>query len=123
MLMEYRTGALPRAPEGEMVRVRFQRPDGGETVCDAEAGLSLMEAALHNGVDEIIADCGGALSCATCHVYVDDAWVEQAGAPSETEEAMLEFAIDRQPNSRLSCQIRLGEGLDGLSVTLPERQQ
>ena len=106
-----------------MVRVRFQRPDGSETACDVAAGLSLMEAALNNGVDEIIADCGGALSCATCHVYVDDGWMDRTGEPSEAEEDMLEFAVDRRPNSRLSCQIKLGEGLDGLSVALPQRQQ
>ncbi|ATE63649.1 2Fe-2S iron-sulfur cluster-binding protein [Rhizorhabdus dicambivorans] len=106
-----------------MVKVRFLRPDGSEEACDVAAGLTVMEAALNNGVDEIIADCGGALSCATCHVYVDEAWMGRAGAPSEAEEEMLEFALDRRPTSRLSCQIKLVEGLDGLSITLPERQQ
>jgi 2Fe-2S ferredoxin len=106
-----------------MVKVRFQRPDGGEVTCEAEAGLTLMEAALHNGIDGIIADCGGALSCATCHVYVDEDWMGRTGALSEAEEDMLEFAVDRRPNSRLSCQIRLDGQLDGLSITLPERQQ
>ena len=68
------------------------------------------------------AECGGACACATCHVYVDDAWRDATGKPSDMEEDMLDFAYDVRPNSRLSCQIKVRDELDGLVVTVPERQ-
>jgi ferredoxin, 2Fe-2S len=82
-------------------------------------GQSLMEAAKANGVDGILADCGGACSCATCHVFVDAEWWDRVGAPDEIEFAMLDMVADvAQPNSRLSCQIKLTGALDGLKVTV-----
>ena len=81
---------------------------------------SLMRAAVRNNVEGIAADCGGSLTCATCHVYVDDAWLDKLSEPSEDEEDLLYTAQDRRGNSRLSCQILLSEELDGLKVTLAE---
>lgn len=88
-------------------------------ISDAKPGMSLMEAARDAGVDGIIAECGGACSCATCHVYVDEDWLARVGPPDDVEEDMLDMVDDiRQPNSRLSCQIALSEKLDGLSATV-----
>jgi 2Fe-2S ferredoxin len=81
-----------------------------------------MQAAVRSGVPGIDADCGGSCSCATCHVYVDEAWLEKVGLLSPTEEAMLSLSTDRKDNSRLACQIEVTEELDGLVVTTPEFQ-
>ena len=105
-----------------MTKVTFIEHDGAEHIVDAADGVSLMEAAVRNNVPGIDADCGGACSCATCHVYVDEAWGEQAGTPSDNEAAMLEFAENTSPASRLSCQIRVSAALEGLIVRLPESQ-
>lgn len=87
------------------------------------AGRSLMHAAVAQGVDGIAADCGGSLSCATCHVIVAPDWVGRLPPPSADEQAMLEMtAVPRQPGSRLSCQLQMQPALQGLVVTLPERQ-
>jgi len=86
-------------------------------------GESLMRAAVAAGLDGIKADCGGMMTCATCHVYVDEAWSALLPASSQDEDAMLEMtAAPRKPTSRLSCQIALGPKLDGLTVTMPETQ-
>lgn len=89
---------------------------------DAEIGATVMETALKNGVPEIEAECGGACACATCHVYVDETWFEKTGGPSPMEEDMLDFGYEVKPNSRLSCQIKVTDELDGLVVRTPERQ-
>jgi 2Fe-2S ferredoxin len=89
---------------------------------NAENGSTVMENAIRNSVPGIEAECGGACACATCHVYVDDAWAEKVGAPEAMEEDMLDFAFDVRPNSRLSCQIKVRDELDGLVVHVPERQ-
>jgi 2Fe-2S ferredoxin len=81
-----------------------------------------METAIKNGVPGIEAECGGACACSTCHVYVDEAWRAATGEPAPMEEDMLDFAFDVRPNSRLSCQIKVTDALDGLKVTTPERQ-
>ena len=81
-----------------------------------------MNAALDNLVPGIDADCGGECSCATCHVIVDPAWIGVVGKPSEQEESMLDLNPDREPNSRLSCQIPVSDAIDGLVVQLPEFQ-
>ena len=81
-----------------------------------------MEAAVKHAVPGIDADCGGACACATCHVYVDAAWEEKTGKPSAMEESMLDFAENVEPNSRLSCQIKVTDDLDGLVVRMPESQ-
>ena len=105
-----------------MPKITFIEHSGAEHVVDADVGLSVMEAAVRNSVPGIDADCGGACACATCHVYVDDAWTDKTGKPAATEEDMLDFAFDVRPNSRLSCQIKVRPELDGLVVTVPERQ-
>lgn len=89
---------------------------------EAPAGWTVMEAAVKNNVPGIEAECGGACACATCHVYVDDAWIEATGAPQPMETDMLDFASDLRANSRLSCQIKVTPALDGLVVRTPERQ-
>jgi 2Fe-2S ferredoxin len=96
--------------------------DGTRYDLDAESGSTVMENAVRNSVPGIEAECGGACACATCHVYVDDEWVERAGPPAAMEEDMLDFAFDVRPSSRLSCQIKLTPTLDGLVVHVPERQ-
>ncbi|TDH36038.1 (2Fe-2S)-binding protein [Pseudohoeflea suaedae] len=96
--------------------------DGTQFDIDAENGSTVMENAIRNSVPGIEAECGGACACATCHVYVDDAWTETVGAPEPMEEDMLDFAFDVRPSSRLSCQIKVRDELDGLVVRVPERQ-
>jgi 2Fe-2S ferredoxin len=81
-----------------------------------------METAIKNAVPGIDADCGGACACATCHVYVDDAFMAKVGQPEDMEQSMLDFAENVQDNSRLSCQITVSDALDGLRVTTPESQ-
>ena len=105
-----------------MVKVTYVEHDGTVHEVDGESGLTVMETAVKHNVPGIDADCGGACACATCHVYVDEAWTEKTGEPSPMEESMLDFASDRRDTSRLSCQIRLSDKLDGLKVALPEFQ-
>ena len=105
-----------------MAKITFVQPDGTSQVVAADTGLTVMEAAKKNLVAGIEAECGGACSCATCHVHVDDAWTEKVGKPSPMEEDMLDFAFDVRPTSRLSCQIKVTEELDGLIVKTPEQQ-
>jgi 2Fe-2S ferredoxin len=105
-----------------MPKITYIDHSGKEHVVEAETGMSVMEAAIKNLVPGIEAECGGALACATCHVYVDDAWTEKTGSPSAMEEDMLDFAYEVQPSSRLSCQIKVSEELDGLVVRVPEQQ-
>ena len=96
--------------------------DGTRFEIDAESGSTVMENAVKNGVPGIEAECGGACACATCHVYVDPGWREAVGKPSPMEEDMLDFAYEVQDGSRLSCQIKVSDALDGLVVRVPERQ-
>jgi 2Fe-2S ferredoxin len=105
-----------------MVKITFIDSHGTARTIEGEVGSTVMETAIRNSVPEIEAECGGACSCSTCHVYVDEAWREKTGDPSPMEEDMLDFAYEVKPNSRLSCQIRVREELDGLVVTTPERQ-
>jgi 2Fe-2S ferredoxin len=88
----------------------------------AVAGISLMEAAVQNGIEGIVALCGGACACATCHVYVAPEWFARLPPREDLEEGMLELAWEPKANSRLSCQIEISEALDGLEVTLPAQQ-
>ncbi len=105
-----------------MPKITFIAHDGASQEVDAETGSTVMEAAIRNLVPGIEADCGGACACATCHVYVDEAWADKTGEPSPMEEDMLDFAFDVQPTSRLSCQIKISDALDGLIVRTPEQQ-
>ena len=105
-----------------MPRITYIEPDGTRRETEGEVGSTVMETAIMNGVVGIIAECGGACTCATCHVYVDAAWTEVVGGPSMMEEDMLDFAFEPKPNSRLSCQIKVKDALDGLVVHVPSRQ-
>jgi 2Fe-2S ferredoxin len=107
---------------GIMPKINYVAADGSRYEVDAENGSTVMENAIRNGVPGIEAECGGACACATCHVYVDEAFKEIVGEPEPMEEDMLDFAFDVRPTSRLSCQIRVRDELDGLTVTVPERQ-
>ena len=105
-----------------MVQITYVEHDGTEHVVDSQTGVSLMQAAIDNLVPGIDADCGGECSCATCHVMVNENWLEKVGPPEEMEESMLDLNPERQENSRLSCQVEVSEELDGLRVTMPEFQ-
>jgi len=105
-----------------LASITFIDHAGTRRTVEADVGATVMEVAIRNAVPGIEAECGGACACATCHVYVDEAWRAAAGPPAPMEEDMLDFAFDVQPNSRLSCQIKVTPALDGLVVTTPERQ-
>src|ERR1700741_2030075 len=105
-----------------MPKITYTDSPGASPTIDAEIGATVLETAIKNDVPGIEAECGGACACATCHVYVDDAWREKVGGPSPMEEDMLDFGYDVRPNSRLSCQIKVSAELDGLTVSTPERQ-
>jgi 2Fe-2S ferredoxin len=106
-----------------MPTITFIHPDNRAEPVEAEIGDSAMRAALLHGIDGIVAECGGSALCATCHVYVDDAWLGRLAAISDDEDALLDgTACERRANSRLSCQIKITPELDGLVLRLPERQ-
>lgn len=105
-----------------MPKITYIEFDGTEHTVEVRNGLTVMEGAIKNNVPGIDADCGGACACATCHVYVDEAWREKTGTASAMEESMLDFAQNVEPNSRLSCQIKVTDQLDGLIVRMPEEQ-
>jgi len=105
-----------------MVKITFIEPDGNQQTVEAEPGMTVMETAKKAMVEGIEAECGGACACATCHVYVDEAWREAVGPPSPMEEDMLDFAFEVKETSRLSCQIKVKPELDGLVVRVPEKQ-
>jgi 2Fe-2S ferredoxin len=105
-----------------MPQVTYIEHDGTAHQVELEEGLSVMRGAADNGVPGIDADCGGECACATCHVFVDEAWLARTGTPGEQEASMLSFAATAQPNSRLSFQITMSPDLDGLVVRLPEAQ-
>jgi 2Fe-2S ferredoxin len=105
-----------------MAKVEFIDCDGTSRIIDGDDGTSVMKAAINNEVPGILGDCGGALTCATCHVYVDEAWLSRTGEAGEIEQTMLECAIDPQSNSRLCCQIEISSELDGLVVRVPKTQ-
>lgn len=105
-----------------MVAITFVDHRGVSRDIEAEEGCTVMEAALRNDIPGIDGECGGACSCATCHVYVEPEWQDATGVPSQMEEDMLDFASDVRPNSRLSCQIKVRPELDGLVVRTPVRQ-
>ncbi len=106
-----------------MPTVKFINFDGTEHVVEADEGVSVMQAAMTNGIPGVLAECGGAASCATCHVYVDDSWIARVGEPGDDENDMLECtATERKPTSRLSCQIDMTPELEGLVVHTPETQ-
>ncbi|MDR3372580.1 MAG: 2Fe-2S iron-sulfur cluster-binding protein [Ancalomicrobiaceae bacterium] len=106
-----------------MPKITYVSFAGRPTTVEAAVGTTVMENAVRNLIPGIEAECGGACACATCHVYVDEAWIAATGTPEHMEEDMLDFARDMRPGvSRLSCQIKVTDALDGLIVHLPERQ-
>jgi ferredoxin, 2Fe-2S len=105
-----------------MAKITYIDHEGKSRVVEAETGSTVMENAIRNSIPGIEAECGGACACATCHVYVDEAWTDIVGGPSPMEEDMLDFGFEVKPNSRLSCQIKVSDALDGLIVRTPERQ-
>ncbi|MEX0628279.1 MAG: 2Fe-2S iron-sulfur cluster-binding protein [Cucumibacter sp.] len=105
-----------------MAKITFIEAGGKVHETEGPNGATVMETAIRNDVPGIVAECGGACTCATCHVYVDEAWAEIVGPPSAMEEDMLDFAYEVRPTSRLSCQIKVRDELDGLVVRVPPRQ-
>jgi 2Fe-2S ferredoxin len=105
-----------------MPKITFIDASGASRSVDAQIGATVMETALRNSIPGIEAECGGACACATCHVYVAPEWTEKTGKASSMEEDMLDFAFEVRPNSRLSCQIKVSDELDGLVVTTPAKQ-
>jgi ferredoxin, 2Fe-2S len=105
-----------------MPSVTYIENNGTEHKVEVSNGLSLMEGAINNLVPGIDADCGGACACATCHIYIPEEWQSKTGSKTDMEETMLDFAEGVADNSRLACQIKISEELDGLVVKLPEAQ-
>ena len=105
-----------------MPTIKFIQDDGSEQDVDAAIGESVMKAAMNHMVPNVLAECGGACACATCHGYIEAPWSERISPPDEMEQAMLELALDVKPSSRLTCQIQLSADLDGLVVHLPASQ-
>lgn len=103
-------------------RVVFIEPDGRRREVEARVGISLMEVAKQHGVAGIVAQCGGACACATCHVYIEPGWLGRLEPPEDMELGMLESAFEPRSESRLSCQIPVTQALAGLEVRVPRRQ-
>jgi len=106
-----------------MVRITYVEHDGARREVEAAPGMNLMEAAVKNGVASIEGECGGALACATCHVHVAEEWRALTGEASDDEREMLEFAVDADARSRLGCQIKVTDEMDGLTVFTPVSQR
>lgn len=103
-----------------MTKITFIQPSGVEATVEATNGLSLMEAALHNGVEGVLAECNGAAACATCHMVLPKAVYDRLDTPEEHEEDMLDFTeAERHPCSRLGCQVRVSDDMDGIVVHIP----
>lgn len=90
--------------------------------CEVDTGLSVMEGAILNNVPGILAVCGGSCACSTCHAYIDETWMEKVGGPDEIEDSTLDLALDRKPSSRLTCQIKVDESLDGLKIYIANNE-
>lgn len=106
-----------------MPKITYIEHNGTEHVVDVASGLTVMEGARDNGIPGIEADCGGACACSTCHVYIEESWVSKLPQIDAMEEDMLDFAFEPDPaTSRLTCQIKVDDTIDGLIVKLPERQ-
>jgi 2Fe-2S ferredoxin len=105
-----------------MAKITYIDAGGTARTIEAETGSTVMEAAIKNAIPGIEAECGGACACATCHVYIAEDWTAAVGKAEPMEEDMLDFAFDVKPTSRLSCQIRVKDSLDGLVVHTPAKQ-
>ena len=105
-----------------MTKIIFNTQDAKTHTVDVQNGLTVMEGAVQNDVPGIDADCGGGMACATCHVYVNEDWIDKLPAKEDGEEDMLDMAFEPKSNSRLSCQITVSDELDGLVVSIPSKQ-
>ena len=105
-----------------MPKITFKDFQGGSKTIEIESGLTVMEGAIQNDIPGIDADCGGSMACATCHVYVDQQWIDKIPKAEDAENDMIDMAFEPKKNSRLSCQIIVTEELNGLEVTTPEKQ-
>ena len=105
-----------------MPKINYTDKSGNVRTVEVENGLSVMEGALQNNIPGIDADCGGSMACATCHVYVEEKWLDKIPKAEEAEEDMIDMAFDPKKNSRLSCQLIVSDELNGLTVTTPEKQ-
>jgi 2Fe-2S ferredoxin len=105
-----------------MPKIIYQTHDGSRHEVEVENGYSVMEGAINNNIEGIVAECGGACACATCHGYIDEAWVEKLTPMDDMEDSMLDAAFERKANSRLTCQIEVSDELDGLVVHVGENE-
>ena len=105
-----------------MPKIIFIESDGTRHEVDVENGYSVMEAAINNDIDGIVAECGGACACATCHSYVDEAWLDKMPPMDDMEDSMLDAAFERKDNSRLTCQIEVKDELDGLVIHVADNE-
>ena len=105
-----------------MPKVIYITPDETKHEVDGETGYSIMEGAIDNNIDGIVAECGGACACATCHSYVDAAWTDKIPAMDDMEDSMLDAAFERKDNSRLTCQIEMSDALDGIVIHVADNE-
>ncbi|NQV86057.1 MAG: 2Fe-2S iron-sulfur cluster binding domain-containing protein [Woeseiaceae bacterium] len=105
-----------------MPKIIYCTPDGTRHEVEVENGYSVMEGAINNNIGGIVAECGGACACATCHSYIDEAWLAKMPEMDDMEDSMLDAAFDRKANSRLTCQIEVSHELDGLIVHVAENE-
>ena len=105
-----------------MPKITYQDNEGNSKTIEVDKGLSVMEGAIQNDIPGIDADCGGSMACATCHVYVEEKWLDRISKAEDAEIDMIDMAFEPKKNSRLSCQIIVTDELDGLVVTTPKKQ-
>ena len=105
-----------------MAKIKYIEHNGKEHIVEVQNGLTVMEGAVQNDIPGIDADCGGGMSCATCHVYVNEEWLDKLPEKEDGEEDMLDMAFEPKKNSRLSCQLIVSDTLDGLEVNIPSKQ-
>ena len=105
-----------------MPKITYTDSQGNSKTIDVEKGLTVMEGAIQNNIPGIDADCGGSMACATCHVYVEEKWLDKIPKAEEAEVDMIDMAFEPKKNSRLSCQLIVSDELNGLTVTTPEKQ-
>ena len=105
-----------------MPKITYIEHDGKSLTVEVEAGRSVMEGADENNITGIVAECGGGMACATCHVYVEEKWLDKINKKTEEEEGVLDLAFEPKKNSRLSCQIEVSDEIDGLVVHIPKEQ-
>ena len=105
-----------------MPKITYKDNQGNSKTIEVEKGLSVMEGAIQNNIPGIDADCGGSMACATCHVYVEEKWLDKLPQAEEAEVDMIDMSFEPKKNSRLSCQLIVSDETDGLVVTTPEKQ-